>query len=272
MASLADAVRLLEGYRVILLQRPPALAAEDIALLTTLQPEQNDLLPGRALPNWRNSESAKLIQLAELASLSWFVSPHGPAGWKDPVLWKSDFVEVGLQRWRTDYNSHHPSHTWTTLLYHMVHLNLHSNVDLLQRHARLVAKTGRLPSQPSVFKSIDKWRNSRHYTICGWHADNVLEIAKLSSIQYGPTNGMRGSLPILRVSDRTQAPTSEPPHVPFCIYFATLIHWYGRIGREHREDPSSVNMCIETGARLLFQLKAHVATHLGRALYELLMN
>lgn len=219
--------------------------------------------------NLQLPESNRLVQLAEIASFSWFVSSHGPWGFREPALWKSDFVEVQLERWRTDCSSDTVIDPWTKSLYHMVHLNLHSNIDLLQRHARLVAKIGHLPLRPSVFCSIERWRNSRHYRTCRWHAEQVLEIVKSSSKQYPSTLTSRATGEAVCGSPRPPVANSEPPHVPFCIYYATLILWYGGVGQAQLGNTSSANMWIELGAGLLFQLKAHVATHLGKALYEL---
>lgn len=263
---------MLESYRVILLQRPPALAAEDFTPVASLQTVERALptLP-RAIQDEQDSEPTEVIRLAELASPSWFVSPHGPSGFPNPALWKADFVEVALERWYSSHESRTSSDAWTTMLYHMVCLNMHSNIDLLQRHARLVAKTGRLPSQPAVFRSVDKWRNSRHYRICKSHADMVLAIDMSFSNQHRPAGAPRASSAMLYGSRKPSTHISEPPHVPFCIYYATLIIWYGIIGNTE-QNTSTANVCLETGARLLFELKAHVATHLGRALHELLTH
>ena len=75
--------------------------------------------------------------------------------------------------------------------------------------------------------------------------------------------------PLSRYKELNDRPDlMEPPHLPYCIYFATLILWYGE------SDGGYSNLardkCIEDGAQLLFKLKAHVSKVLGSALEELL--
>ena len=258
-SSLADAIQLLECYRVILLQRPSASVGNherDASLSEAAAPSQSGQ---ESFPHEQNRKTQALSQLTQIGCMSWFVSPHGPSAWKPPNLWKSDLVEIKLQQWYEEHGRNSSCCSSTLILHHMICLNIHSNIDLLQRHARSVAKTRCLPTQANVFHTIERWRSSRQYAICTWHATKILilGISDLTEVEHV------GSRPNL---------SPEPPHVPFCIYFATLVLWYGAAGRPDHEQQQRLKLggsCIEIGARLLSNLKAHVAIHLRRALHEL---
>ena len=59
---------------------------------------------------------------------------------------------------------------------------------------------------------------------------------------------------------------SEPPHLPYCLYFSVLVNWLVEDSQE------ACDATLRAGTQLLSGLKAHVAKLLGSALYELLLD
>ncbi|EXJ67491.1 uncharacterized protein A1O5_09504 [Cladophialophora psammophila CBS 110553] len=274
MTSLLEALHVLECYRVLLLQRPPTLTALKDGYLdprgspnTAEKHGLDDLSALMTLSGKYTGQGDGLASLAAVSSLAWFSSPHGPFGWRRPPLWKTEFVEVALGRWIEAHRSDEED-AGTMLLYHMVHINLHSNLALLRRLACLVAKSGRMPSNAKVFDSIERWLKSRHFDIARWHAESLLK-----NVVCARSAGEKLNLTGLGSSAHLPKPRRlipEPPHLPFCAYFATLVLWYGNLlpghGRLQR------NACVAQGAQILFDLNVSVSRNLGHALYELMAD
>jgi hypothetical protein len=150
------------------------------------------------------------------------------------------------------------------VLYHMANINLHANIGLLQRHARSIAKVDHALLNSQVFTSVQKWLSSRHYDVAVWHAERLLRITiSIMGIDHWALSDPRSS----EGPPNARTFASQPPHLPFCVYFASLVLWYGRLdsgqGRLRR------NSHIDAGIRLLFHLEVQVAKYLGNALFEL---
>lgn len=199
--------------------------------------------------------------LGAVASFAWYSSPHGCFGWREPTLWDSNFVDIALERW-IELQSGEVA-PWTLLLFHMAHIHLHANLGLLQHIARLVARTS-LRSSAGYVTAIEQWLTGRHYEISRYHAESILKIAKntLGTEQRNFHCSKSGNF-----ASHSQAVVPEPPHLPFCIYFATLVLWYGNLFPER--DRLIHNAFLEAGAQILSGLHVRVAIYLRDALYEL---
>lgn len=269
-----EALHVLECYRVLLLQRPPTLTALKDGNLdhrgrpgTKERHGFDDLAALMTLTGKPTCQGDGLAALAAVSCFAWFPSPHGPFGWREPSPWKTEFVEVALSRWiETQTGNEEPS---MLLLYHLVHISLHSNLGLLQRLARLVTKSGRMPSNAKVYNSIERWLKSRHYAIAQWHAEGLLKVITLSKGGGSDRWNLGGqAFSTFQIKPRTLM--LDTPHQPFCAYFATLVLWYGCLVPSQGQGRLQRNACITQGARILFDMKVRVARNLGNALYELM--
>ena len=259
----------LECYRVLLLQRPPTLAIfsetfNEIKTKSVINTKSwfDDLAAMMTVGGSSDNRDRGLVDLAAIGSLAWFPSPHDSLCYRESPLWKPEFVEIALNRWTEAQTEIQPS---VALLSHMAQISLHCNVGYLQRLARPVARIGRMSSHHPVLDSIAKWLSSRHFAISKWHAESIVKLAKVHGSRQG--RKQRTSSPPPSVTTKGQACFSETPHLPFCIYYATLILWYGNL--LGAQDQFLRDVCLEEGARMLLQLKVRVAQHLGNALYEL---
>jgi hypothetical protein len=235
---LNEAVQVLASYRVLILALPPSIAkaVDDEGLRQFMSPGTTSVKSGRP-------------GIAALTALAWMVGGRRIRG-SDSQLWRSEFIELALDRWMRSQSS--TESVSQTLLYHMAHIFLHCDLAFLQRYA-MAHGNDRVQG---ILPTIRAWTESRDYTVAHWHADKILiPIKKAVAASYGPQ----------RLQDK--ALLSEPPHMPYCIYFSVLIGWYGSLARD---DQKACEGIVSEGAQLLFSLKAQVARLLGAALHELL--
>lgn len=255
----------------MLLQRPPTLTTltdESMGSINSTNSSPTHCLHDLStlLSSHERSASAtsNSTSLSIIACLTWFPSPRGSFGWHEPPTWKVDFVELALSRWNEALAP--GEEPWDRVLFHMAHINLHSSLGLLQRHAKRLAKNIRPPTEQGSFAAISKWLASQHFDISAWHAKSLLGIVKSSIGDHHWATGNFNSAEQLN----RRAPISEPPHLPFCIYFASVVLWYGCLRPEQgRLQP---NLCIINGTNLLSRLDVQVAKHLSDALCELMLE
>ena len=253
---------------MLLLQRPPTLTIfSDTFIDIKTKPGASqkhwfdDLAAVMTVGGRSDGQDRGLSDLAAIGSFAWFPSPHDSLCYRESPLWKPDFVEVALSRWM---EAQKEIESCTLLLYHMAHISLHCNLGYLQRLAGPVARIGRISLHHSILASIAKWLTGRHFVIAKWHAENLLKIVK-AALGNNPRNLRKHKTP--PPPPKGPILTPEPPHLPFCIYYATLVLWYGNLLRA--QDRLLRDACLEEGARTLLQLDVRVAQHLGNALHEL---
>lgn len=70
--------------------------------------------------------------------------------------------------------------------------------------------------------------------------------------------------------DKAKTQGAEPPHLPLCIYFATLVVWFNDLRAGQKGSSLGEDESIEAGSQLLFRLRVPVAKLLGMGLCELL--
>lgn len=90
-----------------------------------------------------------------------------------------------------------------------------------------------------------------------WHAETILRLVKESQA----ASRRRSQI------DKDELIHSEPPHLPYCVYFATLVLWYGLWARNGQTSAQDTH--LDASVQLLFSLRAHVSKILGHALLEL---
>ncbi|KAK5064917.1 hypothetical protein LTR84_000751 [Exophiala bonariae] len=266
---LSEAVRILDSYRVLLLFQPPSFfdASRASGHLGDEKSEafqqSTDRLRYLMSPGCVNGEtSGSLETLAEISSYSWALHPHGSAHPNDQLLWNLNFIELALERWNQSrlMGPELPtnSHLSTMLLYHLTHINLHSNLRLLQRSTKDFMAPANSPKSSKTYQAIVAWAASSHFKISHWHSEAIQSLVS-------------DAMSAARRRTQLQPETShilESPHLPFCIYFSTLILWYGARAKSQTDQSSDV--IIDNGSQLLLGLKVKVAKHLASALNDVL--
>lgn len=266
---LSEAVRVLDSYHVLLLFKPPSFF--DASRASGYLGDEKDesyrqstirlrylMSPGRV----SGEISGSLETLAEISSYSWALHPHGSAIPSDQLLWSLDFIELALERWNqsrlmsAEVSTH--LHLSTMLLYHLTHVNLHSNLRFLQRSTKDFMDPTSNSRSSKTHQSIITWLATSHFKIAHWHSEAMQGLVK-------------DAMSAARRRTQLQAEKShilESPHLPFCIYFSTLILWYGA-GAKTQSDYSS-DVVLDNGSQLLLGLKVKVAKHLASALSDML--
>jgi hypothetical protein len=260
-----ESIYILDAYRVLLLLRPPCFLSpiepnasypdgiyESRKIsMTTLK---SLMTPTGSIP----AGPPSIQHLAMISAYSWMPSPRGHECLRRPQLWKTEFVELALERWvvaRTQESD--PPDLSQSLIYHLTYINLHSNLAVLQRFAHEFIRPAENQISPNAFDSLRAWVHGSDFPIALWHAECMLK-------------RIRSSLPPLqRRNDPGVAKTRflEPPHLPYCVYFATLIVWYG--GTREDSIHGSRNGCIEAAVQILSRLRAPVSKVVSSALCEL---
>ena len=220
--------------------------------------------------------------LASLAALSTHLWPviypsstrhSSPSlGIRTHSLWKAEFVELACDTWlRTAGPAANPS---SLAVYHMMNIMLHANLAGLQyfAHSRPESEE-RDPEKSSIGKEIHAWIQDRHYVIARWHAENLTN--SIENAFDTPTDKARkqdSRLPLSVSSSTSTEPTRLPfetPHIPYAIYFATLILWCGAsIGDKTSSSDSSARAHLARGERILSLHKVHIARLLACVLEE----
>ncbi len=265
LTRLSEAIQMIDSLRVLLSFRPPSfmfLGLAEGGSRAGPRTSQSAALKALMSPGGcPDSTSSDIRGVAALSSYSWMVGPRGHELTPHQNLWKEEFLELGLDRWVRRRNvAIRPTESRDLpqlLLYHLTHLSLHSNLELIQRLAPEVSKLPHTCDQGDYSRWILTWVKGEHFKMAKWHAQALLLLVKETQA-------------VTRRGSQTQKDESilpEPPHLPYCIYFATLIVWYGLwVGNG---QPSALNAHLDASVQLLFSLRAHVSKILGRALLEL---
>ncbi|KAK5049565.1 hypothetical protein LTR84_004494 [Exophiala bonariae] len=209
--------------------------------------------------------SQRFADLESIACYGWFSSTQEPSCIREPILWRTEFVELALGRWIDAQQG--DVEPWLLVLYHMIHITQHCNLGLLQRLARFISRTDRIPSGAGALASVKKWLSGRKYAMSEWHAKALLKVAQRSisdtEQQWGQNSSRNADYD--QITPYCYAP--ETLHFPVCVYSATLVLWYGslNLGR----DEFLRNAPLEHGIQILGGLKMHLARSLGTALMEL---
>jgi hypothetical protein len=237
LRDLQDSVQMLESYRVLILGLPPSIShATDTNDETALQ---EIMSPTSNITQHQGLDIGGLVRLAGVIG--------GPYTQPYSQLWKNEFIELALDRWlRLQPHEAKPSQM---LLFHMTHIYLHSNIPVIQRYA-MARATSRVNNSPP--NEIQSWITSQGYQVSRWHAEQIMHIVK-----------RRKSA----AEANSETATFEPPHLPYCLYFAVLVHWYGS---KTSESHSKVERSVLEGIELLSSLDVYVARLLTMALREML--
>ncbi|KAK5689348.1 hypothetical protein LTR97_012912 [Elasticomyces elasticus] len=249
----SEAMELIECYHALILQRPPCATPPQLRSMASL--EQNQAAPNPGLPGHAQGLHTSI---AGLSTFAWAASCQGEELSCSRQLWRSEFVELAMERWMDERELPlSGSDLPTILIYHLMHLRLKVNLDFLQKSAReFTTPRSQTSSSHDV---LENYVRERPFAIAMWHARAMLSMVQASLGV--PSNATTPSTPSKRMS--------EPPHLPYCIYFSTMILWYGEFAKSGYRSLAR-DACIKQGVRLLGGLKIRVARVFIVALRELL--
>lgn len=204
-----------------------------------------------------------IVALATIALMGWPVFPKGAVQPQKNSLWNPVFIELALNTWAKSQVA--PVNWSTLLLYHLIHINIHTNMSLIQRFAHSPAQSPFRARSGKAFARIEQWQKSKHYEAAKWHGQSILRRVKdamaasqkPSSDTLGNSSSGSGRLVILL----------EAPHLSYCVYFSALVLWCGSLVSTD-ERTSNVHS-LETCSQLLGGMKVRVAELLGGILREL---
>ncbi|KAK0811750.1 hypothetical protein LTR75_005206 [Friedmanniomyces endolithicus] len=262
--SMSEAMELIECYHVLLLQHPPCAIPAPLRSMTS--PGQNRAAldrPGTPhdLPGHAQGAHGGI---AILSAFAWAASPQGEELSCRRQLWRSEFVELAMERWMGGKifplsESDFPS----MLIYHLMHLRLKVNLDFLQKSARQFTNPpSHTANESSEHEILESYIRGLLFAVAIWHAQ-----AMLSMVQENV--GMPEDISKRTATSTSSRPMSEPPRLPYCIYFSTLIAWYGEFENSGYRSLAR-DACIKQGIRILGRLKKRVARVFILALRELL--
>ncbi|KIW92100.1 uncharacterized protein Z519_07084 [Cladophialophora bantiana CBS 173.52] len=286
---LLETLYILEGYRVIIMQCPPSLpwhhpdsfaaSPPPGSQVRRLQRLVVDLTRGGSPTEPELHKKFSLASLSYLFTFLWHAKyPRQNSYGVDNIviesltLGKSDFVELACDSWLHSLGEGpEPSHL---VVYHMMNIMLHTNLAILQSFAHSVPNSAaRDPKKSLAAREIHGWTQSRHYKVARWHAENMLSSVEGAFVT--SSNKAEAANP-QQISSRSTFSTTEPrrlpfeaPHVPYAIYYATLVLWTGAATEEAAGSASiSAQALIARGERILFLHKVHIAQLLARVLNE----
>ena len=253
-----EGLEILECYRVLLLQRPPHFTSMNYNQKQQL-PLKFDLTPLFSPTAHSTPVSGSLREVVNLGIRTWAASPRGQEYTRVPQLWKPEFIELGLERWvSAQSSSPRTTELPSILLYHLAHLHLQVNLGTLQRLARSFKANPRTPSDEKVSDIVRRCTRGPSFKAAVWHAVAMLRDIK----DYVAISSRRQPEFLERLL------ILEPPHLPYCIYFSTLMVWYSDFVVAGAPSITG-NTCIENGIHLLGMLNLRVAKVLANALREL---
>ncbi|PHH92715.1 hypothetical protein CDD83_5738 [Cordyceps sp. RAO-2017] len=294
---LLEALLILDCYRAILLQRPPTLlwgfrgsfcdagpGHEDIAVLFRLAAEMTT--PALSI----DKEAVRRYSLTSIASLSPHLWPVMRTRFDRDAdsprlaqpghpIWKRDFVALALEKWRGAQDRDvEPS---SLILYHLMNLTLHADIDLMQRlfrsSFRQQADRDQLWEQRT--RALSVWVRSRECEVASWHARSLLRCAeeghpghqdlvpsdaehqaaaerdKADSLDEGEAAAARKG---------TGRPQVEAPHVPYAVFFATVALWLGAMVAE--EGHLATQAHLARGRAILSRHRSRAARQFAKML------
>ncbi|KAK5048191.1 hypothetical protein LTR84_005861 [Exophiala bonariae] len=145
---------------------------------------------------------------------------------------------------------------------------LRANLTVVQSFAHSAPKSAaRDPEKGIAAREVQAWTRSPQYKFSRWHADHMITAIEESFSDPNVLNRQSGQ-PSLSATEGQRLPF-ESPHIPYALYFATLIVWCGEMSKENNNSASlATQAAIKRGERLLLLHKVHIAKLLARVLLD----
>lgn len=226
-------------------------------------------------PNLQTTGEFSLASLAGLCAYLWPAAyPRQNRYGSDELvleslsLWKPDFAESACDNWlRTLGQASSPSEL---AIYHLMNIMLHANLAVLQHFAHSSPGSAtRDVKKSGTGREIHAWVQSRHYQIAHWQAERLI-----TSIEgaFKTSRNRPEQLPSSRTASTNTEPRKLPyeaPHVPYAVYYATLVVWCSSVSEENTTSSfTSGRAAIARGERILSLHEVHIAQLLAHVLNE----
>jgi hypothetical protein len=261
---LKEAITILDSYRVLLLQRSPSLPTEMGFDFHSQQGFSADnISPFSTTTGHLSTSNFPTATLHQLASI---VRHVGIANFHDLNtsswirLYKPEFIELALDRWiqAKCVADEAPSTALPEmLLFHLAHVSLHSNLQRLHVVAQQWGDACRPEMNTEGLQWARAWKDSCHFEIAHWHSKTIIQLVQ-EALRPIRCRGQIG---------QPRADFIQPPHIPLCIYFATLVLWAEQVLSGSLS--SSAQESLELGSQLLFDLSVPLSRQLGTVLIAL---
>ncbi|KAH8688649.1 hypothetical protein BGW36DRAFT_442920 [Talaromyces proteolyticus] len=179
-----------------------------------------------------NIDIYNLGSLAVLAAFSWPIMPSALDNYEpSSSIWKTDFVDLACDAWLRAQPA--DIKVSSLVLYHTMNIASHANFDPLQNLAHSPQGSAASEKCEKTSEStINTWVRSRHYDIARWHAESLIdctEKAITASMKEGASRNQHGRIAPPSTNIERSLVVTEAPHIPYAIYYATLILWCGDI-------------------------------------------
>lgn len=217
--------------------------------------------------------------LASLSSFAWPVIMLGSdQGHPKNPLWNKDFVSACCDKWlRAQSLNVQPA---TTIMYHSTCLVLHVDISLLQRFATqsLRAKNGG-QALNDLHNALGTWINSDDHQIAVWHARGIHHYGEIIydravsvNVLHRNSREFPGEVATARSLGAKMPSTSqgrlravaEPPHLPYAVYFATIVLCTSTVLMKSRNNECITH--LNRGKHILSRSQLRVAQLLSRVL------
>jgi len=279
-ARLLESVHIFDCYRVIIMMRPPSLMAYH--MLTRLGSSWTEVTATRGRADMLLDcrlplapESSTLAALGSLATHLWSAMYTRQNQYEsDNLLAENlhlgnpDCISLACERWLQCYAQSSTSYA-DQAVHHMMQIMLHTNVTTLQMFAHAAPESfARDPALSTTAKEIFGWVKDDHYEVASWHAEQLTAGVE-KSIHAVKSNS--GNASQRSASNITEAPRLdfEAPHVPYAIYYATLILWCKYATAPGKMSAAQIRAPVVRGERILSLHRVHAATLLGHVLAEI---
>lgn len=276
--SLHQSLHILDCYRVCLLQRPPSLLWRCLHQISeSTQPKEvstathsvsldtsNEVLPMYV-------KAVDEFSLSELSPFLWPATLLAPAD-DDimEILTKPEFVELAADNWLRSQSLDQSVEPASLILYHLMNIVMHANISIVQRYADWWPSRKETPVRDwdHYQGCIQRWVIGRHYPVAKWHAEGILECAdqavkvdqKEDRISARCVDSRRQRA---RISAENCTGRVDIAHIPYAIFYATLILW---CGAADGQDASIRSTHLVRGRNLLSRQRLRIAALLERVL------
>ncbi|KAH7016419.1 uncharacterized protein B0I36DRAFT_46043 [Microdochium trichocladiopsis] len=178
---------------------------------------------------------------------------------------RPDFVELALDKCAQVQHLEHCKSLSDLSLYHAMCIMLHTGLIVLQTLVNINRSSAQADSRTAAApKSINTWLKSREHQIACWHAERLLTAAE----NLLPSRQVDSRQQIEALGDPQHA-QHEAPHIPYAIYYATLVLYVKAAFGDSELSPSQVRVPILRGERVLSLLRAQIAKSLARVVREI---
>jgi hypothetical protein len=281
---LLESLYILDCYHVVIIQHPPSLSWHHIDSFANSPPPASRMQQlGHCLQELTNGHvpinpHIDEFSLPSLAALCVYLWPAAYArqnryGSDEVVieslsLWKPDFAESACNNWlRAIGPKRNPSEL---TIYHLMNIMLHANLAVVQHFAHSPpGSAARDAKKSAIGKEITAWVQSRHYQIACWHAEQLITTIEGAFMSSGNRSEQQPSSRTSVHAEPRRLPY-EAPHVPYAVYYATLVVWCRSVFKEEKTKSSTSGgwASIARGERILSLHDVHIAQLLAHVLNE----